>query len=153
MSLRNGSDSAPAIQAHSEDSQFSEERNNAEDDEIVTLEGVDFTKFVDVQALTPDQAKKLAAEVRAKERPLNYRYIERMKTEGVTEDLAIKAFIGMFRGNEAQTKFFLNADFYYGSDAPTPLDRLTKAVEEDKIHECIVMLEGTKDGLDHGDHF
>ena len=153
MSLRNGSDSAPAIQALSDYSECSEERKNVEDDEIVTLEGIDFTKFVEVPAITPEEAQKLAAEVRAKERPLDYRYIERMKTEGVTEDLAVKAFIGMFRGNEAQTKFFLNADFYYGSDAPTPLDRLTKAVEEDKIQDCIVMLEGTKNGLDHGDHF
>lgn len=124
-----------------------------EDDETKVLEGVDFTKFVDVPTMTLDEARKLAAEVRAKERPVDFHYIEQMKTKGVTEELAIKAFIGKFRGNEPQTRFFLNADFYYGSDAPTPLDRLTKAVKENTILDCIAMLEATKDGLDRGDHF
>lgn len=120
---------------------------------VETLEGLDFTKYVEVEYLTPEQAKKLAAEVLAEERPVDYSYIERMKKEGVSEALAVGAFKGRFGGNESRTKFFLNSKFYYGSDAPTPLDRLIKAVEEDTMPECIEMLEGTKDGLDRGDHF
>ncbi len=76
-----------------------------------------------------------------------------MKEEGVTEELAIKAFVGRFGGNESQTRFFLNSDFYYGSDAPTPLTRLFKAREEDSFAECIEMIEGTKISWDLGDHF
>ena len=152
MPFDNGFETPSEFLKHRESSVSAEEPTDV-DDEIRTLEGIDFTKFVEVPTITPEEARKLAAEVRAKERPVDYNYIERMKTEGVTEELAIKAFIGKFRGNEAQTRFFLNADFYYGSDAPTPLDRLTKAVQEDTIDECILMLEGTKDGLDRGDHF
>lgn len=124
-----------------------------EDKKVETLEGVDFTKFVDVEYVTPEQAKKLAEESRARERPIDYRFIEQMRTEGVSEELAIKAFVGRFGGNVRQTQFFLNSRFYYGSDAPTPLDRLRKAVAEDAIPECIEMLEETKEGLERGDHF
>ena len=124
-----------------------------ESEEISTFEGEDFTKYVKVKYLTPEEVKRVAAEERAKERPIDYRYIDRMKKEGVTEELAVRAFIGSFGGNEYQTQFFLNSRFYYGSDAPTPLDRLRKAVREDKIAECIAMLEGTKEGLERGDHF
>lgn len=124
-----------------------------DEEEVKTLEGVDFTKFVDVEYLSQDEIKKIETEARAKERSVDYRYIERMKTEGVTEDLAVKALVGRFYGNEARTRFFLNSDFYYGSDAPTPLDRLEKAIREDAIPECIEMLEGTKISFDYGDHF
>lgn len=121
--------------------------------EVEPLEGEDFTKYVDVRFMTAEEAKVKAAECRAEERPIDYRYIEQMIKEGVTEELAVKAFVGSFGGNEYQTKFFLNSRFYYGSDAPTPLDRLRKAVQEDRIAECIAMLEGTKEGLERGDHF
>lgn len=122
-------------------------------EEVETLEGVDITKYIDVKQITPEEAKRLAAEVRAKERPIDFKFIEKMKAEGVTEELAVKAFKGRFRDNEAQTRFFLNADFYYGSDAPTPLTQLVKAVKEETLTEYIELLEGTRDGLDRGDHF
>ena len=76
-----------------------------------------------------------------------------MKKDGVTEELATMAFIGRFEGNRAQTVFFLNSDFYYGSDARTPLDRLRKAIIPDTIPECIELIEGTTEGLEQGDHF
>ncbi len=133
-----------------EESSLVEEDHNAN---VRILEGVDFTQFVDVEYITPEEAKRLAAESRERERPIDYRYIEQMKKEGVTEELAIMAFIGRFEGNRAQTEFFLNSDFYYGSDAPTPLDRLRKAILEDTIPECLELLEGTKEGLERGDHF
>ena len=53
------------------------------------MEGVDFTKYVEVEYLTPEQAKKLAAEVLAEERPVDYSYIERMKKEGGSEAIAV----------------------------------------------------------------
>lgn len=154
MPYDNGIGTSEEFEALDENPDFSEESivtNN--DEEVETLEGVDFTKFVDVEYLTPDDIKRIEAEAKAKERPVDYRYIERMKSEGVTEELAVKAFIGRFYGNEARTRFFLNSDFYYGSDAPTPLDRLEKAIREDAIPECVEMLEGTKISFDYGDHF
>ena len=120
---------------------------------IQVLEGEDFTEYVDVKYNTPDDALKRATEAKAKERPIEYKYIDQMKKHGVTEYLAIKAFVGRFGGNEDRTQFFLNSKFYYGSDAPTPLDRLRKAVNEDTIPECIELLEWTKIALDQGDHF
>ena len=123
------------------------------DDEVEVFEGVDFTKFVNVRIPTKEEAEKRAALMKAKVRPINYVYIEQMKREGVSEELAIKAFIGRFGGNESQTKFFLNADFYYGSDAPTPLTRLIKAREENTLAECIELIEDTKISWDYGDHF
>ncbi len=120
---------------------------------IQVLEGEDFTKYVDVEYNTREDALKRATAAKAKERSIDYRYIDQMKQHGVTEDLAIKAFVGRFGGNEDRTQFFLNSKFYYGSDAPTPLDRLRKAVNEDTIPECIELLEGTKIALDQGDHF
>ncbi len=122
-------------------------------EEVGTLEGVDFTKFVKVEYVTPDEAKRLAEESRARERPIDYQYIEQMEKEGVTEEIAVRAFVGRFGGNENQTKFFLNSRFYYGSDAPTPLDRLRKAVAEGTIPECIETLEQTKEALERGAHF
>lgn len=80
-------------------------------------------------------------------------YIDQMKKERVTVELAIKAFAGRFGGNESRIKFFLNADFYYGSDAPTPLARLIRAFEDDTISECIEMIEGTKISWYQGVHF
>ena len=123
------------------------------EDEIITLEGESLEKYGELEFITPEEAKILEAEARAKLRPVDYKYIERMKEEGVTEELAIKAFVGLFGGNEARTEFFLNGDFYYGSDAPTPLARLKKAITDDKIPECIDMLEGTSESLAWGDHF
>lgn len=124
---------------------------DAEDVEV--LEGVDFTKYVDVVYITPEQAEKRAAAAKAKERPVDYRYVDQMKREGVTEELAVKAFVGRFGGNEPRTRFFLNSDFYYGSEAPTPLTRLIKAFEEDTISECIEMIEGTRISWYQGAHF
>ena len=120
---------------------------------IQVLEGEDFTKYVDVKYNTHEDALKRAAAAKSKERSIDYRYIDQMKKHGVTEDLAIKAFVGRFGGNEDRTQFFLNSKFYYGTDAPTPLDRLRKAVNEDTIPEYIELLEGTKIALDQGDHF
>ena len=124
-----------------------------QNEDVITIEGEDLSKIPRVKFLSPEDVLRDVEEARALERPIDYRYIEQMKKEGVTEELAIKAFVGRFRGNEDQTQFFLNSDFYYGSDAPTPLDRLKKAIEEDKVSECIEMLEGTKISLDFGDHF
>ena len=103
--------------------------------------------------MSPEEARRDAEEARELERPIDYQYIDLMKKEGVTKELAVKAFAGIFCGNEEQTQFFLNSDFYYGSDAPTPLDRLKKTIAEDSVAECIEMLGGTKRGLDYGDHF
>ena len=152
MPYGNGFGAADEIRGPSENSEPSDEIVNA-DDKVKTLEGVDFTKFVEVQYLTKDEAKKRATSALEKERPVDYRYIERMKRDGVSEDLAIKAFVGRFGGNESQTRFFLNADFYYGSDAPTPLTRLIKAREDDTFAECIELIEDTKISWDYGDHF
>ena len=124
-----------------------------EPEDISIFEGEDFTKYVKVEYLTAEEVKRVAAEARAKERPIDYRYIDQMKKEGVTEELAVRAFVGRFLGNEYQTKFFLNSRFYYGSDAPTPLDRLRKAVLEDTVTECIEMLEETREALGRGHHF
>ena len=146
------------VHGSTEDFEFDEETTVSNDevvpeDEIITLEGESLEKYGELEFITPEEAKILEAEAIAKERPVDYKYIERMKEEGVTEELAVKAFIGRFGGNRTRTEFFLNGDFYYGSDAPTPLDRLRKAIIEDKIAECIEMLEGTKISLEHGDHF
>ena len=146
------------VHVSTEDFEFDEETTVSNDDvvqedEIITLEGESLEKYGELEFITPERAKILEAEALAKERPVDYKYIERMKEEGVTEELAIKAFVGLFGGNEARTEFFLNGDFYYGSDAPTPLARLKKAITEDKIPECIEMLEGTRESLSWGDHF
>ena len=146
------------VHVRTEDFEFDEETTVSNDeavqeDEIITLEGENLEKYGELEFITPERAKILEAEARAKLRPVDYKYIERMKEEGVTEELAIKAFVGLFGGNEARTEFFLNGDFYYGSDAPTPLARLKKAITEDKIAECIDMLEGTSESLSWGDHF
>ena len=120
---------------------------------VETMEGDDLSKIEGARFMSPEEARRDAEEARELERPINYHYIDLMKKEGVTEELAVKAFAGIFCGNENQTQFFLTSDFYYGSDAPTPLDRLKKAIAEDSVAECIEMLEGTKRGLDYGDHF
>ena len=152
MAYGNGFGSEEENRVLGENSERSDEIVNA-NQEVKTLEGVDFTKFVEVQYLSKDEAKKRVASALEKERPVDYRYIELMKRDGVTEDFAIKAFVGRFGGNESQTRFFLNADFYYGSEAPTPLTRLIKAREEDAFAECIEMIEDTKISWDYGDHF
>lgn len=142
------------IHVPAEDFEFAEETIfEDERTEDITLQGENFERFGELKFIEEEDAKRLAAEEKANLRPIEYRYIEQMKKEGVTEELAVKAFIGRFGGNEVRTKFFLNSDFYYGSDAPTPLDRLKKAIIEDKTLECIEMLEGTKISLDYGDHF
>lgn len=66
-----------------------------------------------MQYLSKDEAEKRATSALKKEHPVDYRYIELMKRGGVSEDLAIKAFVGRFGGNESQIRFFLNADFCY----------------------------------------
>ena len=146
------------VDVSTEDFEFDEETTVSDgevvqEDEIITLEGESVEKYGELEFITPEKAKILEAEAIAKERPVDYKYIEQMKNEGVTDELAVKAFIGRFGGNRTRTEFFLNGDFYYGSDAPTPLSRLRKAIIEDKIPECIEMLEGTKISLEYGDHF
>ena len=154
MAYGNGFGTSTEFQALSENTETGENVVNKDGTEdVLTLEGEDLAKVYGAKFISPEEAEQRAAEARALERPIDYRYIEQMKKDGVTEELAVKAFVGRFRGNEVRTKFFLNSDFYYGSDAPTPLDRLKKAVAEGTVPECIEMLEGTKQGLDYGDHF
>ena len=154
MACGNGCGTSTEFEALSENSETQAEVANADGTEdVVTLEGEDLEKVYGAKFMSPEEAEQKAAEARALERPIDYRYIEQMKKDGVTEELAVKAFAGRFCGNETQTKFFLNSDFYYGSDAPTPLARLQNAVAEGTVSECIEMLEGTKRGLDYGDHF
>lgn len=146
---------AAEVQTRSNLRDCGEEIPTEEDGDLVveTMEGDDLSKIEGVRFMSPEEARRDAEEARELERPIDYRYIDLMKKEGVTEELAVKAFVGIFCGNENQTQFFLTSDFYYGSDAPTPLDRLKKAIAEDSVDECIEMLEGTKRGLDYGDHF
>ena len=154
MAYGNGFGTSTEFQALSENPETGEnvvDNDGAED--VVTLEGEDLEKVYGAKFMSAEEAEQSAAEARALVRPIDYRYIEQMKKDGVTEELAVKAFVGRFRGNEGRTKFFLNSDFYYGSDAPTPLDRLKKAVAEGTVSECIEMLEGTKRSLDYGGHF
>ena len=154
MAYGNGFGTSTEFQAISENSETEEKVvNNDGTEDVLTLEGEDLEKVYGAKYMSPEEAEQSAAEARALERPIDYHYIEQMKKDGVTEELAVKAFLGRFRGNEGRTKFFLNSDFYYGSDAPTPIDRLKKAVAEGTMSECIEMLEGTKRGLDYGDHF
>ena len=154
MASGNGFGTSTEFQALGENSETEEKVvNNDGTEDVLTLEGEDLEKVYGAKFMSPEEAERSAAEARALERPIDYRYIEQMKKEGVTEELAVKAFVGRFCGNEGETKFFLNSDFYYGSDAPTPLARLQKAVTDGTVSECIEMLEGTKRGLDYGDHF
>ena len=154
MAYGNGFGTSTEFEALSENSETEEKVVNTDGTEdVVTLEGEDLVEVYGAKFMSPEEAEQAAAEARARQRPIDYRYIEQMKKDGVTEELAVKAFLGRFGGNEGETKFFLNSDFYYGSDAPTPLDRLKKAVAEGTMSECIEMLEGTKQGLDYGDHF
>ena len=80
--------------------------------------------------MTSKEAKRYAQEAEDNERPVDYQYIDQMKKKGVSEELAVKAFVGLFGGNEKRTQFFLKSHFYYGSDAPSPLDRLKKALSD-----------------------
>ena len=154
MAPRNGLGTSTEFQSPSENNETGEKVvNNDGTDDVVTLEGEDLEKVYGAKFMSPEEAEQAAAQARALLRPIDYRYIEQMKKDGVTEELAVKAFVGRFGGNDGETKFFLNSDFYYGSDASTPLDRLKKAVAEGTVSECIEMLEGTKRGLDYGDHF
>ena len=121
MPLDNGSITSTEIQISEPGPSSQKESLVVEKQEgVEVLEGVDFTKYVDVVYLTSEEVKRRAAESRKKVEPVDYRYIEQMKKEGITEELAIKAFVGSFRGNENQTQFFLSSTFYYGSDTPTP---------------------------------
>lgn len=86
--------------------------NDDDEEDVETMEGVDFTKFVDVEYLSLADIERIDAEARAKESPVDYRYIDQMKREGVTEELAVKAFVGRFFGNEVRTRFFLKSDFF-----------------------------------------
>ena len=154
--MAHGNDSGTSTEVHVRSENTDTEENVVNNDgteDVMTLEGEDLEKVYGAKFMSPEEAEQDAAEARALERPIDYRYIEQMKKDGVTEELAVKAFVGRFCGNETQTKFFLNSDFYYGSDAPTPLARLKKAVAEGTVSECLEMLEGTKRGLDYGDHF
>lgn len=46
---------------------------------IQVLEGEDFTKYVDVEYNTREDALKRATAAKAKERSIDYRYIDQMK--------------------------------------------------------------------------
>ena len=127
-------------------------RPNEKTDEIRCLEGVDFTIGLDITPLTPEEVEQMAEEARAKKRPVDQYYIEQMKNEGVTEDLAIKAFIGLFGGNESLARFFLNSNFYSWTDAPSPIDQLKKAVEEGEMTECVDRIKGTYISWSWGDY-
>ena len=127
-------------------------RPNEKTDEIRYLEGVDFTIGLDITPLTPEEIEQIAEEARSKKRPVDQYYIEQMKNEGVTEVLAIKAFIGLFGGNESLARFFLNSNFYSWTDAPSPIDQLKKAVEEGKMTECVDRIEGTYISWSWGDY-
>ena len=145
MSLNDGNTPEQTLEALSNKSSGSTDsaRPKEEPEEIRCLEGVDFTIGLDIKPLTPEEVEQMAEEARAKNRPVDQKYIEQMKKEGVTEDLAIKAFIGLFGGNESEARFFLNSNFYSWTDAPSPIDQLKKAVKEDKMTECVDRIEGT----------
>lgn len=79
---------------------------NDDEDEVLLLEGQSFERFGDVQVISPDEAIKPVVAARAKIRPVDLQIIECMREEGVTEELAVKAFVGLFGGNEVRTAFF-----------------------------------------------
>lgn len=145
MSLNDRYTSDRSIEALSNDPSGSNDsaRPNEKTDEIRYLEGVDFTIGLDIKPLTPQEVEQMAAEAKAKERPVDQDYIEQMRKEGVTEDLAIKAFIGLFGGNESLTRFFLNSNFYGWTDAPSPIDQLKKSANEGSLTECVGRIEET----------
>ena len=118
-------------------------RPKEEIEKIRCLEGVDFTVGLDIKALTPEECEQISAEFVARLRPNDQRYIEQMKKEGVTEDIAVKAFIGWFADNESEARFFLNSNFYGWTDAPSPIDQLKKAVKEDNMTKYVDLIEGS----------
>lgn len=154
MSLNDGYAQERTLEALSNEPSGSNDsaRAKKKTDEIRYLEGVDFTIGLDITPLTPEEVKQMAEEARAKKRPVDQYYIEQMKNEGVTDDLAIKAFIGLFGGNESLARFFLNSNFYSWTDAPSPIDQLKKAVEEGKMTECVDRIEGTYISWSWGDY-
>ena len=145
MSLNDGYAPERTLKALSNEPSGSSDsaRPKEEHEEIRYLEGVDFTIGLDIKELTQEEVEQMAAEAKAKERPVDQGYVEKMKKEGVTEDLAIKAFIGLFGGNESEARFFLNSNFYRWTDAPSPIDQLKKAVKEGKMTECVARIEDT----------
>ncbi len=121
-------------------------------EEIIFLEGKDFTEGLDIRSPSTEELEKIVAEDEAAIRPVDHIYIERMKKEGVTEDLAVKAFIGLFGGSESETRTFLNSKFYSWTEAPTPLDKLAQAIQQGTMAECIELLEGTEISLSWGEY-
>ena len=154
MSLNDGYTPERTLEALSNESSGSTDsaRPKEEHEEIRCLEGVDFTIGLDIKPLTPEEVEQMAEEARAKNRPVDQKYIEQMKKEGVTEDLAIKAFIGLFGGNESLARFFLNSNFYSWTNAPSPIDQLKTAVEKGKMTECVDRIEGTYISWSWGDY-
>ena len=107
MAYENGSGNSTEFQARSENPETGENVvNNDGTEDVLTLEGEDLAKVYGAKFMSPEEAEQAAAEARARQRPIDYRYIEQMQKDGVTEELAVKAFVGRFGGNEGETKFF-----------------------------------------------
>lgn len=52
-----------------------------------------------------------------------------------------------------QARIFLESRFYYGSQAPSPIDRLNLAYKEGTLDECLSLIKGTFTAVQQGAHF
>ena len=63
-----------------------------DDDELITLEGENFARFGELAYIEREEAERSEEEARVAIEPVDYKFVEQMKKEGVSEEPAVSAF-------------------------------------------------------------
>lgn len=82
-----------------ENTEFVESSDRQVDDGLMTFEAAYFARCGKLKYIEREEAKRAEEKARVTLRPMYYKYIEQMKKEGVSDELAVKAFIGRPAGN------------------------------------------------------
>ncbi len=73
--------------------------------------------------------------------------------EDLQTDTVADAFKALFGDNKEEACVFLESRFYYGSQAPSPIDRLNLACKEGTLNDSLSLIRGTYEALQQGAHF
>lgn len=76
-----------------------------------------------------------------------------LRPEKIVEAFKIMFFDSSDQDRLEQARIFLESRFYYGSQAPSPIDRLNLAYQDGTLDECLSLIKSTFTAVQQGAHF
>lgn len=150
----------------SQDPPFEHVENVIEGEDFRTFESIHGAEIIDskhclnLDCMETDQLEDtLKQQVHEKFISIKQRlelHIKDMQACGHSKLQTVKiaeAFKVLFDDDVDETRFFLESRFYYGSQAPSPIERLNFALEKENLADCLSLIKETFLAIEQGAHF